>query len=204
MGTPVLSTPTNLTIFGEWDECTKSVVYVDYLTTGQQHSLFRYDDREGITYSAFIEGNPNPPTFLLPVNKCSEFRNLFLVGLGQIAGLVEWDGRSPVATYVGSLFDLQVNDPTIVLAYGIQGERGRFYGGTFHTTICGGASNAAFYTYDKERGLQLLFTGTKSTAGVGFDGTIFKQVYHVDTCTGLVTAFDGDASGNICNFIFIR
>lgn len=185
-----------------WDECTKSVYYIDFLTTGEQHSLFRYDDREDITYSAYIDGISAPPSFLLPVKECRKHYNLFLVGLGQIAGLVKWDGRSPVAEFMGPLFDLEVNDPTIVFATGVGGELGRFYGGTFHTTFCSGASNASFYTYTRDRGVELLFTGTKTTTGIGFDGTILKQIYQVDTCTGLIAAFDGDSDGNICIFHF--
>lgn len=136
------------------------------------------------------------------MKECDKYKHLFFVGFAQKAGIVEWDGRSPSAEYVSTIFEVPVNDPTISLAVGRQGERGRFYGGTFHSSFCSAPNNASFYMYSKEKGLQLLFTGTQTTTGVAFDDNA-RKVYHIDTCFGLITKFQGDEEGNICNVIEI-
>ncbi|XP_055299440.1 regucalcin-like [Sitodiplosis mosellana] len=179
-----------------WDDCTQSVYYVDFLSTGQAPSIFRYDYNEDKVYFAYILGQSGP-SFILPIKECNKYKNLFAVGLNHYMAVIEWDGKSPVATVKGNVFSVEESDPTSRICVGRQGEKGRFYGGMVNN-FCGGPSNSSFYMYSKEKGLRLLFTGPQVTTGVAFDEDS-GYVYHIGSCKLLITAFQGDANGDICN-----
>jgi len=183
-------------VTGIWDACSESVFYVDFLATGKQASIFRYDYNEDKGYSAYIQGQSSP-AFIQPLKECNKYKNLFAVGLGHNTAIIEWDGKSKVAIVKGNVFGVEENDPTSRF-FGINSEEGRLYGGTFHTSFCGGPSNSSFYKYTKEKGLQLLFSGTQVTTGVAFDKDR-GYIYHLDSCSSIITEYQVDANGDICN-----
>lgn len=194
---------TNLSLSVIWDDCTQSVYYIEFHPNYQQPAIFRYDNEEDKTYSAYIDGYAGP-AFILPISqKCDKYKNLFLVGLHKFTRIIEWDGRSTVARVVSTVFDIEENDPLSILGVSRQSERGRFYGGSIHITFCSAPANSSLYSYTKEKGLQRLFGDVHSTIGLTFDKNA-GYLYHLDSCTGAITRFQTDSKGDICKMVFIR
>lgn len=98
---------------------------------------------------------------------------------------------------LSTLFAVEENDLTSVLAVARPSERGTFYVGTFHTNFCSGPANSSFHMYTKEKGIQKIFTDIQTTTGIASDKSK-KMVYHVDTCGGKITGYSTDCGGNIC------
>lgn len=168
-------------------------------TTGQQSSIFRYSPREGVLYSAYIEG-VNSPAFILPVKeKCKKCKKRFIVGIGSQVLTIEWNGKSTRAKVVNGLFGLDTNISTSRIGRAKISPRGRFYGGTFSDTIyCNQPSDLSFYKFDSSNGLVQLFGNLVSTTGIAFNENAGK-LYHLDSCTFLLTEFDWDPkTGDIC------
>lgn len=82
-----------------WDVARQSLYFVD-LEAG---CLLRYDYKQNKTYRAQIEGETFA-TFVLPVEGNDKE---FAVGCGRRVVIVNWDGVSPVAKVVRTLFEVQ-------------------------------------------------------------------------------------------------
>ncbi|XP_055321925.1 uncharacterized protein LOC129577980 [Sitodiplosis mosellana] len=166
-----------------WDDCTRSIYYVDLFANRSQTSIYRYDYGENQTYGASIVGQASP-TFILPMSsECNKSQNHFAVGISHNTEIIEWDGRSPTANIVGTLFGVELNDPGSSWDVGRPSENGIFYGGTFHDSFCSGPANSSFYRYVNLRQAELLFTGLMSTTGVASD-VKRNMLYHIDTSSG--------------------
>lgn len=181
-----------------WDDCTQSIYYVDLFADRSQISIFRYDYEEDRTYAASIVGQAHP-TFILPFSsECDKFKNRFAVGISHNTEVVEWDGRSPTANIVGTLFGAESNVPGSTWNVARPSEDGIFYGGTFRSdAFCSGPPNSSVYRYTKDKGLVRLFTGTISTLGLASD-VKRNMLYHIDTCTKTITGYQLDSKGDIC------
>lgn len=133
---------------------------------------------------------------MLPVRrKYRRGPQLFLFGSGNKAELIKWDGKNETATIVDSVFTAVPEDPGSGLATARTTDEGDLYGGTHHSNFCSGPSNASFYRYTNNKGLQQLFSGTKTTDGVAFcNNTLFQ----FDPCTGLVRKFHLRSNGTLC------
>lgn len=170
---------------------------MDYTASGNQFSIFRYDYNERRVYAAYIEGGPSaPPSYILPLKDCKKHNNLYAVGVSHYNAIIEWDGKSLVAKFVKTIFAVEEFDRTSRWCVAKPSAHGRFYGGTTFTTFCNSPSNASFYMYSHEKGVQQLFGGLISTTGIAYDE---HNLYHVDACTLLITGYDFDSNGNICN-----
>lgn len=189
-----------------WDDETQSLYFVTPRASGQESTIFRYSFRDGVFYSAYIEG-ANSASFILPINsmqncskKCSKKKNLFAVGVGSQVLIIKWNGKSIRAKVVRGLFSLDSNIPSSRTSLARAGVRGRFYGGTFYYQNCNGPPSLSFYKYDPIYGLKRIFGDLISTSGITFDDN-YLQLYHLDSCQALITAFDGSQpEGDLCKF----
>lgn len=182
-----------------WDDCTQSVYFIDFLATGTQPCIFRYDNEKDRTYSAYIEGYESP-SYVMPISeKCNENKNLFLCGIGHTNYLLQWDGKSSSARVLNPVFSAEENDPTSLWGVSRPNEHGQFFGGTFHASFCSGPNNASIYRYTKEKGLQRIVSGVQTTTGFAFDRYSECAIaYHLNSCNAILSGFEEDSNGDIC------
>lgn len=158
-----------------WDDCTMSVYFVDFLTSGREMSIFCYDFEEKVLYSSYNEGESSP-IYLYPFKECNKHKDLFIVGLTNSTEIIEWNvKRSTVARVVDTIFNVQLENPDGRLVVGRVGPLGYFYVGTFTTRFCSGPANASFYRYTKPNGLQRIFAGVTTTTGIELDTSAKKN-----------------------------
>lgn len=189
----------NLPISLNWDDCTQSLYWVDYRAANNSPSIFRYDYTEGRIYSAYVVGQTYP-VFIMPIGSssdCVKFENLFAVGVGLTTYTLSWDGISPTANIVSTIFTIVNNDPNSVMTVAHQTENGDFYVGTFHTSFCSGPQNSSLYKYTPIKGLQTIYNGIITTTGVASDNSK-GMVYHIDSCLGKITGFETGCNGETC------
>lgn len=193
---PIAAPKTHIGFDPIWDDCTQSLYYVDLGATGQELSIFRYDDEEERVYGAYIEGSPLPPSFILPVKDCNKHKNLFAVGISHYTRIIEWNGRSSVAKLTAATaFGVEEFDSASRWVSAKPNQHGQFFGGTGFLSFCKASSaNLSLYSYSN-KGVQRLFGGLLATTGLAFDN---EHLYHVDACQLLITAFDQDSKGDIC------
>lgn len=187
-----------------WDDETYSLYFGNTRSVGQESSIFRYSLRDGVLYSAYIEG-VDSVAFILPINTtCLKCKHLFAVGVGSQVMTIKWNGKSTRAKIVDRLFALDANIPNSRTSLARAGAMGRFYGGTFSYQQCSGPPSLSFYRYDPVQGLTRIFGDLVSTSGIAFDDNNGK-LYHLDTCQSLITSFDGSQpGGDLCNLIFLN
>lgn len=195
---PTIRTP----VGGYWDDDTQSLYFAKFRPDEQQSSIFRYSYRDGVLYSARIEGF-NSVSFILPAKqKCCKTGDLFVVATGSQVFTIKWDGLSNQAVAMNNLFTLDANLPMIGVAAARTDPRGRFYGGTLFNGFCSASNrfNLSFYRYDIANGLTRLFGGLKVSIGTAFNEKA-RKMYHLELCQLKITEFDWDpATGDICNF----
>lgn len=176
-----------------WDAATRSLYYVDI--AGKNSSINRYAFDDDRVYRATIDGAPNL-RFILPIN-CGQ--NYFLVGIGLKAVKVQWDGRSPKATVLSTLFEIDEN-PTNLINDVKTDASGRFYGGTNSVDPCDDTKTptGGFYTYNKqELSLHKFFGNVAISNGLTWVEQTSK-FYYVDSCTYDIKEFDYNAeTGNL-------
>lgn len=164
---------------------------------GYNSSLLRYDYDENKVYQATID-NAATLLFILPIN-CAP--DLFLVGIDLNAVIVYWNGRSPKATVIWTLFKFDEN-PSNVINDIKTDEHGRFYGGTKSVESCdtGKAPTGAFYRYHKHKGLQKFFGNVYISNGLTWVRDTNK-FYYADSCTYDIKEFDyNPKTGNLCKY----
>lgn len=150
-------------------------------------------------YQARIK-NAATVLFILPI-KC--FKDHYLVGIDLKAVIVYWNGRSPEATVISTLFELDEN-PTNVINDIKTDAYGRFYGGTKSVESCdtGTPPTGAFYTYNKRKGVQKIFDNVYISNGLTWVRKTNK-FYYADSCTYDIKEFDYDPkTGNLCKLFF--
>lgn len=198
-----------------WDDETQSLYFVNFITSENQPSIFRYSFLDGGFYSAYIEGVTSP-SFIVPLRKngkkcsnCKKSKNAnkcndqyFAVGADEVL-IVKWNGMSTEAIVVGTAFTVERNRAESRFdACGMPDRRGRFFGGTISPQICNATAIQSLYRYTDDGGLVNLVSGLKSSTGIVFDEKR-RTMYHLDTCQLLITAYDWDPeTGDICKCIF--
>lgn len=202
--TEVKTTKLSFAVWPVWDDQTQSLYWVDFLATSSQPAIYRYDDRSGMTYSATIPGSQTIG-FIYPVRQgCKECTNLFAVGSGHDVLLVKWDGISPQAQIVRTLFSVEPDNPLTHVNLARADGHGRLFEGPFSLEFCGApVADQSLYRYDSSRGLQRIFTGVRATTGIAFDDKAHKM-YHVGGCSLLLTEYDYDPkTGDVCKYLFL-
>lgn len=191
-----------MTTVGEvphWDVKTRSLYYVDI--AGNASSLLRYDYDENRVYKATIEGAPSL-LFLLPI-KCT--KDQFLVGINRSAVIVRWDGRSPKAIPIRTLFEVDCGTTNIFNDIKTDAH-GRFYGGTKSVEQCGldEPATGGFYKFEKGKCLKKFFGNVSISNGLTWVRKTNK-FYYVDSCAYDIKEFDYDPeTGDLCKLRIIR
>lgn len=200
--------PTNLTGYIFWNAHDQSIYYSDYFTIGNQPSIYRYDYNKKTVHAAYIEGK-NEIAYFIPVEICGSVyemlrykNNLFMAGAQHDNFLVNWDGSKPTATVIRTVFSVEANYPSSHMDVSQQNARGEFFGGTTTYQYCTGSSNSSIYTYSKAKGVQKMFSGFQSTAGLAHIG---DTIYNTDVCHQTITELKKDRFGNCkCDNAFIN
>lgn len=176
-----------------WDVQTQSLYFIN--VDGVNSNLNRYDYGENKVYRATIDGAPIL-LFILPINNWADS---FLVGIQNKVVITVWDGRSPKATIIGTLFKLGTNS-TIRINDVKTDNYGRFYGGTKNVAGCdtNEIGESSFYNYQPYKGVKKFFDGVKISNGLTWVRQTNK-FYYVDSCSYDVKEFDYDPkTGDIC------
>lgn len=181
-----------------WSEHDQSIYYADFITSGNQSSIFRYDYNTQIVHGAYIDGE-SAIAYLVPVEQCGEFdgtnNNLYLCGAQHDNFLIEWNGSDASAVVVDTVFSIEADVPSSHMDLGAQNHQGQFIAGTTHNEYCAGPSNSSLYTYTIADGVRNIYTGFQSTAGLAFVG---DKIYHNDVCQQSIVELRQDCNGN-CN-----
>lgn len=172
-----------------WDKRTRSLYFADV----PDSILLRYDYDEDRVYSATIDNAP-PLLFILPI-KCT--KDQFLVGMERKAVIVRWNGRSPKAEVIRTVFEVDCGTTNSI--NDIKTDRfGRFYGGTRLEEGCdsNATANGGFYMYEKGKCLKKLLNNIALSNGLMW---VRNKFYYIDTCAYDLKEFDYDPqTGNIC------
>lgn len=149
-------------------------------------------------YGAYIEGKA-AIAYLVPVEQCGEFsgtnNNLYLCGAQHDNFLIEWNGNDASVEVVDTVFSIEADISSSHMDLGAQNHEGQFVVGTTHNEYCAGPSNSSVYTYSIANGVQNIYTGFQSTAGLAFVG---DKIYHNDVCQQSIVELQQDCNGN-CN-----
>lgn len=208
MITPLTDKIIRSVISPTWDDYTQSMYFTSLEAYGQESTIYRYNYRDGVLYSAYIDGLSAPPiegvvrsiSFILPATaKCKDCNDLFIVGDGSQVSIIKWDGISIRAVVVGAVVSIEANVPSTRLGQVGISPNGRLFGGTIlFPTLCNASTTFSCYRYDKPRDLVRLFGSLQTTTGIAFNPNT-RKMYHLDTCQLLLTEFDLDSEENICN-----
>ncbi|XP_017101821.2 regucalcin-like [Drosophila bipectinata] len=175
-----------------WDEARQSLYYVDLDSAG----INRYDYNQKKIYKAKIEGEKYA-SFILPIEgKPQEFA----VGCLRRCAIVEWDGTSPVAKVVRTLFEIRPELKDNQLNDAKADPNGRFFGGTMPHGIKDFQNvwNGELYSWEKGQ-LKVLKEKVGLSNGLAWD-TKAKKFYYADTNNFEVESYDYDqATGAISN-----
>lgn len=190
--------PSPRSVCGEgphWDEETQSLYYNDIY--GTEATILRYDYNENKTYLATVEGEP-VVSFIIPV---ANQKNHFAVGIGRRVGIIQWDGVSPKAKLVKTIFEVEPDKPNNRFNDAKADPSGRLFAGTMRFEHLGDLFDVAggsFYRYSKSEGVKDLLHNIHCSNGLAWDEKENK-FYYIDSFKFNVKGYDYDSkSGNIC------
>lgn len=181
-----------------WNDADQSVYYTDFVTTGNQPSIFRHSPSANTTYGAYIPGYTGI-SYLVPVLITQHpYRDyLYMVGSGHSNILILWDGYTEAASVLEVVFLLEEDIPTSHVDAGAQNQDGQFFVGTTQNAYCGATTaNSTLYTYVGGV-VQIVIGGLMATTGIAFGPN--GEIYHCDVCTGLIREITKNSSGQ-CNY----
>lgn len=186
-----------------WDVETQSLYYVNIL---EDAAIFRYDYKSAEIFKATIKDDKSPIGFLIPVDgKTDEF----VIGAERRVFLIKWDGKSPEASTVKVLAEVdqelvgnRINDgkvdPKGVLFFGTMGDESKF---DLATTRVG-----SFYRFTNETGVTLV-SGFEENVGISNGlswDAVRKKFYYIDSVTRDVKEFDYSPSKSVvCEYGFL-
>ncbi|XP_022217077.1 regucalcin isoform X1 [Drosophila obscura] len=167
-----------------WDVATQSLYYVD-LEAGK---LLRYDFKQNKVYATQIEGE-SFAAFVLPIEgKPQEFA----VGCARRVVIVKWDGVSPVAKVVRTLFEVQPELEKNRLNDAKADPRGRFFGGTMR--YIGDEfefRHGELYKWEAGGQVSIVKGDVGISNGLAWDEKA-KKFYYIDTTDYEVKSYDYD------------
>lgn len=128
--------------------------------------------------------------------------NQFIIGSEHQAKLIEWDGRSPTANIIDTLFEVE-NDASHahnMMHVAEVDPDNRLYFSTTRLSVCQQNSTippASFYVYTKEKGVQRIFGGMAVAAGAGWN-LEKKLFFGVDACARNIIQLSYTDDGIYC------
>lgn len=174
-----------------WDEARQSLYFVD-LEAGK---LLRYDYKQNKTYRTQIEGE-TLAGFVLPIAGNPQE---FAVGCGRRTVIVNWDGVSPVAKVVRTLFEVQPDFKENRLNDAKTDPRGRFYGGTMR--YIGDEfehRHGELYRWEAGGTVTLVKSDVGISNGLAWDEKA-KKFYYIDTTDYEVKSYDYDFNTGVAS-----
>ncbi|KRG07001.1 regucalcin isoform X1 [Drosophila mojavensis] len=167
-----------------WDVARQSLYFVD-LEAG---CLLRYDYRQNKTYRTQIEGETFA-TFVLPVEGNDQE---FAVGCGRRVVIVNWDGVSPVAKVVRTLFEVQSDFKENRLNDAKADPKGRLFFGTMR--YVGDEfthRHGELYRWEAGGNVTVVKSDVGISNGLAWDEKANK-FYYIDTTDYEVKSYDYD------------
>ncbi|KAH8411254.1 hypothetical protein KR215_000946, partial [Drosophila sulfurigaster] len=165
-----------------WDEARQSLYYVD-LEAGV---LLRYDYAQNKVYRTQIEGE-SFAGFVLPIAGNSQE---FAVGCERRTVIVQWDGVSPKAKVVRTLFEVQPEFKENRLNDAKTDPQGRFFGGTMR--YVGDEfehRHGELYRWVAGGNVSLVKSDVGISNGLAWDEKA-KKFYYIDTTDYEVKSYD--------------
>ncbi|EDW57403.2 regucalcin isoform X2 [Drosophila virilis] len=165
-----------------WDEARQSLYFVD-LEAG---SLLRYDYKQNKTYRTQIEGE-TLAGFVLPVEGNAQE---FAVGCGRRVVIVNWDGVSPSAKVVRTLFEVQSEFKANRLNDAKTDPRGRLFAGTMR--YIGDEfehRHGELYKWEAGGSVSVVKSDVGISNGLAWDEKA-KKFYYIDTTDYEVKSYD--------------
>lgn len=139
---------------------------------------------------------PSPLSFLIPMN-CSN-NNRFVVGSGDSAYVIIWNGFSKFARKLRKLFSVDLSESSAnSFDVAAADPNCGIYFGSLSSKLCGAPATQGFYYYTKKYGVRNLFD-TEITTGMEFDGKT-QTLYVLDGCTQIISAWKWK-NGHLCIF----
>lgn len=158
----------------------------------------RFDYRTKELFGARVIG-VDFPTIIVPVEGVP---NQFLISSDRSIKRIYWDGLSPTANVIDTLFDAET-DPAYsgnIIHFGKVDPENRFYFGTARLTFCrddNPAPAGSFYVYTKELGIRRI-AGVEAVAG-GMAWNVEKKLFYgVDDCSNDVFQLSYTDNGTYC------
>lgn len=183
----IAAPPCNFPISPYYDCETQSLYYCDILAENKS-TLFRYDCRDGLFYSAIIV-NEGSASFCIPIEGTCD---LFIVGSIHCVYVVKWDGCSSEAYVIRKVFCADQQPEVQKISLGKTDPKGRLYTGTYKCTLCEAfPADCSLYSYDKHRSLQQHIQGLQVSAGLAWNEEECS-LYHIDTCLHNLRGFSWD------------
>lgn len=185
-----------------WNKADQSVYYTDFITSGNQSSIYRYSPSANTTNGAYIPGYTGI-SYLVPASSTQypTNENLFMIGSGHSNVLISWDGYSEAAEVLEVVFLLEENIPSSHMDAGSQDQNGQLFVGTTQNAYCGATTaNSTLYTY-VDGTVQIVISGLMATTGVAFGSN--GEIYHCDVCTGLIREITKNSCGE-CNYYIVN
>lgn len=150
-----------------WDETTQSISFIDLTASAETPSIYWYSLNEEKLYKARVEGALLPVGFVTPIQGHSD---LYTVGIGHDAYIIQWDRTSLTAKTVKKLYSvdsLNLNSRTDVAR---PDRFGHLYGGTFAYTFCIATNDFTVYEYNSgDDGVNVVSDNVYTTSGIAFD-----------------------------------
>lgn len=168
-----------------WDAKTNSLYFADVFGK----LLVRYSYEEKKIYPTSVNGL-QLPGFFFPVEG---YLNKFLVGANDSAVIIEWDGRSPTATSLCTLFSIPAGINSALV-----GPSGDIYVGSYGPKFCSEKPEFSLYDYTTNGCLITVSDGLVATVGIAIDAAR-RILYQLDGCTKIITAFPWNPfTGRLC------
>lgn len=201
----VVQVPTK-NVFGDspfWDAETNSLYYVDVFNN--VFDVYRYDYNENKFYAAKVLGESNVG-FIIPLKGC--IGQFAIGGLNRTVKIISWDGKSDKAIVLYDAFAIEQNPfySTNHLHIAKIDPKGRFYGGTYRSVICGPmqTANGSLYRYTQCDGLKRVPVSIKISNDFDWDVKA-KKFYQVDACKFGIREYEWEPkSGKICTVNTIK
>lgn len=138
--------------------------------------------------------------FFIPIQG---YTDRYVVGSGPSAVIIQWNGTSPVARVLETLFTLPAGT---ILNSALVAPDNSLYLGTYGLTLCVVNPDYPMYRYTRQTGLVQITGGFKSTVGM-FIVQSSNILYQLDGCTKILSAFNWSPfTGAICkweNVVFL-
>ncbi|XP_037818666.1 regucalcin isoform X1 [Lucilia sericata] len=172
-----------------WDVASQNLYYVD-INAGK---ILRYSYKENKVYKAKVEGEEYA-SYIIPVEGTSD---QFAVGCGRRCLVVRWDGVSPTAKPISTLFEVQMGNDrneSIRLNDGKCDSKGRLFAGTMrHVGDLYEHRWGELYKYEKGGKIDIIKSDVGISNGLTWNDKL-KKFYFADTADFEVKEYDYDVN----------